>query len=164
MADPESWRGQLGKLDEEAIKEFLAPGRIMRLACLKDDGRPYIVPIWYEWDGEYFWVIPRAKSAWALYLKNNKYCAATIDEDQSPLRKVIVEGEAELIEEPNINGQWVPIATRMSYRYLGENGPKYLEPTLDKPRWLFRIKPEKITTWQGVGWAKRYEGPEADAS
>lgn len=163
MAQQESWRGKVGVMTPEERDEFLAAGRLMRLACIKPDGRPYVVPMWYEWDGEGFWVIPRAKSAWAEYLKENKYCAATIDEETSPYRKVIVEGVAELVEEPNVGGKWVPIAERMSYRYLGENGPKYLQPTMDRARWLFRIKPEKITTWQGVAWHKRYEGPEADA-
>ena len=70
-------------------------------------------------------------------------------------QKVRGEGLAELIEEANVGGQWVDIATRMSVRYLGENGPKYLDPTLNQPRWLFRIKPTRLETWQGVGWARR---------
>ena len=45
----------------------------------------------------------------------------------------------------------------MSIRYLGENGPKYLEPTLDKPRWLIRLEPVKLQTWQGKDWAGRYK-------
>ena len=44
----------------------------------------------------------------------------------------------------------------LSYRYLGENGPTYLESTMKQPRWLFRIKPDRFETWQGVGWARRY--------
>lgn len=162
MAQEQSWRGKIGGMSREEIEEFLAEGRIMRMACLKDGGKPYIVPMWHEWDGQYFWVIPRQKSAWAEYLKSNKYCAVSVDEERSPFRKVLVEGEAEVVEEPNVGGKWVPIAERMSYRYLGEHGPEYLQSTLDRPRWLFRIKPQKMTTWQGVGWAKRYGGPEAD--
>ncbi len=26
----------------------------------------------------------------------------------------------------------------------------------DEFRWLFRMRPTKIKTWQGVGWAPRY--------
>jgi hypothetical protein len=78
-------------------------------------------------------------------------------EDPQTLEKVLVsDGRAELVEEPNIGGRWVDVATRMSYRYLGENGPKYLEPTLNQPRWLFRLTPSKVRTWQGVGWAPHY--------
>jgi hypothetical protein len=77
-------------------------------------------------------------------------------EQPRTLGKVLCQGRAELVERPNVGGEWVPIATRMSVRYLGENGPKYLEPTLLQPRWLFRIKPDRLETWQGVGWARRY--------
>jgi hypothetical protein len=44
----------------------------------------------------------------------------------------------------------------MSRRYLGEHGPEYLEPTMNQPRWLFRIEPRRMATWQGVGWHPRY--------
>ena len=69
----------------------------------------------------------------------------------------MVKGVAEHVEEPNVGGRWVEIARDMSYRYLGEHGPDYLEPTLGEPRWLFFIRPEKLTTWQGVDWAKKYK-------
>ena len=57
---------------------------------------------------------------------------------------------------PPFLGEWVDVATRMSLRYLGEDGPKYLGPTLNQPRWLFRFRPSNVQTWQGVGWARRY--------
>ncbi len=64
MAD-ESWRGKIGKLDNDEIEGFLAEAHIARLACLDADGWPYVVPCWHEWDGDAFWVVPREKSAWA---------------------------------------------------------------------------------------------------
>ena len=79
-----------------------------------------------------------------------------IDEGGS-LHKVLVKGQAELVEEPNVRGKWVEVATKMSYRYLGEHGPDYLVPTLNEPRWLFFVRPVKLTTWQGVDWARRYK-------
>jgi nitroimidazol reductase NimA-like FMN-containing flavoprotein (pyridoxamine 5'-phosphate oxidase superfamily) len=154
--DNEGWRGKVGKLQQEELDSFLAEGQIARLACLDRDGWPYVVPVWQEWDGNGFWVIPRMKSAWAAHLKANPRCALTVDESGT-LRKVIAQGEAELVEEPNLGGRWVEIAERMSIRYLGENGPKYLAPTLDKKRWLFYIRPVRLWTWQGVDWARRYK-------
>jgi hypothetical protein len=155
-ASSESWRGKVGQLDREELDSFLAEGRIARLACIDEEGWPYVVPCWQEWDGEGFWVIPRKKSAWAGYLRQEPRCAITVDEDGT-LRKVIAQCTAKLVEEPNVGGRWVPIAERMSLRYLGENGPKYLEPTLDKPRWLFYLEPHRLWTWQGVDWARRYK-------
>ncbi len=155
-ASSESWRGKVGQLDRQELDAFLGEGRIARLACLDDGGWPYVVPCWQEWDGEGFWVIPRKKSAWAGYLRQEPRCAIAVDEDGT-LRKVIAQCTAKLVEEPNVGGRWVPIAERMSLRYLGENGPKYLEPTLDKPRWLFYLEPHRLWTWQGVDWARRYK-------
>jgi hypothetical protein len=77
-------------------------------------------------------------------------------DDPTTLEKVIGRGVAELVEQPNVGGKWVEVATRMSVRYLGPDGPKYLTPTLHQPRWLFRFSPQGVQTWQGVGWARRY--------
>ena len=158
MTEPEQteeWRGRLGALEREEIDAFLQEGHLMRLACIGAGGWPYVIPVWHEWDGSAWWVIPRERSIWATYLECKPKCAVTVDE-VGRQRKVIAQCLAELIERPNVDGRWISIAERMALRYLGENGPKYLVRTLDKPRWLFRLRPVRLATWQGVGWASRY--------
>lgn len=152
----ESWRGKVGALEAADVDAFLAEPHIARLACLDLKGWPYVVPLWQEWTGEAFYVIPREKSAWARYLQADPRCAITVDETGA-LRKVVAQCRAVLLEEPNVGGDWVPIAERMAGRYLGGNGAKYLDPTRDKPRWLFRLDPVSMKTWQGVDWADRYK-------
>jgi hypothetical protein len=152
----EDWRGKVGALARDEVDEFLAEGRIARLACLDDDGWPYVVPVWHEWDGSAFWVVARRRSVWAKYLQADGRCSVAIDEDGRQ-RKVLAQCRAEVVEEPCLDGAWVPVAERMSVRYLGENGPKYLVPTMDKPRWLIRLDPVKVQTWQGNDWADRYK-------
>lgn len=151
----EQWRGKVGALDERELEQFLDEPIITRLACLDSEGWPYVVPCWHEWDGTGFWVIPRRKSAWARFLADDPRCAISIDEDGTQ-RKVTGQCTAELVEQPNVGGRWVEIAERMSVRYLGENGPKYLQPTLDKQRWLFYLRPRTLVTWQGNDWAAKY--------
>ncbi len=151
----ETWRGKVRGLTPEEVDEFLGLGINMYLACLTPDGSPYITVCWHEWRDGYFWVIPRQHSRWAAYLEHDPRVSFVIEQPKN-LGKVLGNGTAELVERPNVGGEWVPIATRMSYRYLGENGPTYLESTMKQPRWLFRIKPDKFETWQGVGWAPRY--------
>lgn len=156
MTTGESWRGKVGRLQRGELAQFLAEPHIARLACLDTEGWPYVVPCWQEWEESGFWVVPRERAAWARYLERDPRCAITVDEAAGQ-RKVIAQCEAELVERPNVGGRWVRIAERMSMRYLGENGPKYLEPTLGKPRWLFYLRPRSVTTWQGVEWASRYK-------
>lgn len=151
----QAWRGKVGGMSEDEQEDFLARGMTMRIACLKPDGSPYVVVCWHDWHDGYFWLVPRARSRWAEYLANDGRLCFVIDNDKT-MEKVIGDGAAEVVEEPNVGGQWVEVATRMAIRYLGENGPTYLTGTMSQPRWLFRFRPSDIKTWQGVGWARRY--------
>jgi len=142
-------------MSDEERERFLAKGKLMRLACLRPDGAPYIAVCWHDWHDGWFWLVPRQRSRWAALLARDGRLSFVVDDDET-LEKVIGDGVAELVEEPNVGGRWVEVANRMAVRYLGENGPSYLVPTLDQPRWLFRFRPVNVKTWQGVGWARRY--------
>lgn len=154
----QQWRGKIGELSQDELDAFLSRGVLCRLAVLNEQGWPYVQPVWFAWDPveRVFWIVARKKSVWAGHMQRDGRVALTIDEEEPPYRKVSVQGQAELIEEPNVGGRWVEIAKSMATRYLGPNGPAYIEPTLDKPRWLFKIVPVEMKTWQGVAWAKRY--------
>lgn len=154
MADT-TWRGKLGRMSDEEREAFLAKGQAMRIACLRPDGSPYIAVCWHDWHDGWFWLVPRQRACWAELLENDGRLSFVID-DEKTMEKVIGDGVAELVERPNVGGHWVEVATRMALRYLGPDGPTYLTPTLNQPRWLFRFKPTNVKTWQGVGWAKRY--------
>lgn len=140
---------ELGRLLEEPL--------VASVGCLDESGAPYVVPSWFEYDGESFWLVPRAKSAWARYLQRDGRVCLSIDQRGGGSARVQVLGRAEIVEEPNVGGAWVPIATRMAARYMGaERGPEYLTPTLDRPRWLIRVRPDRVTSWAGGGWHPRY--------
>ena len=147
-------------MKETELERFLAQPLIASLGCVDENGAPYVVPTWYEYDGESFWLVPRAKSRWARYLQRDPRVCLSIDQRTGPSARAQVFGNADIVEEPNVGGAWVPIATRMAERYLGAGGgPKYLTPTLDRPRWLIRVRRERITTWAGGGWHPRYVEP-----
>lgn len=161
----EEWRGELGGMTRERLDIFLAGSALARLACLKPDGSPYVMPVWYQWDGNAFWFVGRQRSVWCRYIQQDPRVSVVVDElsyrdEATGTRfenpKVYAEGEAEVVEEPNVGGDWVRIAEEMALRYLGPNGPSYLVPTLRQPRWLIKLAPRDVKTWEGVGWARRY--------
>jgi hypothetical protein len=156
----EEWRGKVGKLSQEELDAFLARGNVARLGVIDDKGWPYVVPTWYQWADGGFYIIPRARSAWASYMVNDQRVGLAIDTPDPPYIKVHVQGQARLVEEPNVGGRWVEIANEMSVRYLGPDGPKYLVPTLNEPRWLFFVEPVSLSSWQGTDWARRYKHTE----
>ncbi len=56
------WMGENRGLTKEEIVEFLSGPIVARIATVKEDGAPYIAPIWQYYDGEVMWVIPRERS------------------------------------------------------------------------------------------------------
>ena len=95
----------------------------MRIACLKPDG--YAVHHRLLARLARRLLLARAAPALALgasYSSDDGRLSFVVD-DEMTMEKVIGEGVAELVERPNVGGQWVEVATRMSLRYLGEDGP-----------------------------------------
>ena len=160
------WRGtKFGALSGTELDEFLAGPWLARLACLKPDGWPYVVPVWYHWDGTHFWIVGRAKSEWCHYMALDSRVSLVVDEPTPPIRKVICEGRAEIVERnvgPYLpNGEkslWNVLGeTQTGPRYLGEKAQEYRGAVNTEPCWTFRIVPLKLTTWQGFGWHARYK-------
>ena len=147
--------GRDGRMTQDEVDAFLRRPLIGHLACRDADGWPYVVPTWFEWDGAAFWIIPRAKSAWAEHLQADPRAALAIDDAETGGR-VVCQGSAELVEAPNVGGRWVAIGQRMAVRYRGEAGQAYLQATLGQPRWLFYLRPRRLITWKAAGWHERY--------
>ncbi len=144
-------------LTPEQVDALLAGPMVARLATVKPDGAPYVVPIWQYWDGEVMYLIPRGKSRFVEYLKREPRVAISCADDNEPSRgRILIEGEAEIVDGPTLmSGATLEIAKEMAERYGGEGGLTYLEGTMDMARYLVRVRPTKMTTWAG-GWHPRY--------
>lgn len=151
------WMGKMRALTKAEIKQFLSGPIVARLATVKRDGSPYVVPVWQHYDGKAIYFIPRAKAAFIMHIQADPRICISCALDSTPATRVIFEGRAEIVEGPAImKGRMLRIARSMARRYLGERGPEYLEPTRDRPRYLIRLVPEKTTSWDGVEWASKY--------
>jgi PPOX class probable F420-dependent enzyme len=143
-------------LTKEQLYEFLTNGNLIaKLATLKADGAPYVNPVWYEYDGQYLYIIGRARAEFVANIQRDSRVAVCIDTYTAPHTRVLMEGKAEIIDM-----DWVEMGQRMARRYRGEEGPKYIQKTLDRPRAMIRVTPEKITSWTGTEWHPRYFDPE----
>ena len=136
------------------IDDFLATDVLCRLACVDSTGHPHVVPCWFTYADGGFYIVPRARSAWAAYLQNDPRVSLCIDAEDG--RRVLVRGKARVVEEPNVGGRWVDIAHEMVLRYRGEDGLAYLDQTIQEPRWLFFVATDEMRSSTG-GWAKRYK-------
>jgi hypothetical protein len=161
MPEQEGWRGKVGGMSREEMDSFLERGLPLYLSYVKPDGHPHGTVIWQEWRDGAFWLVGRERAEWAQHVIRDPRVGFVVNFPET-LEKVEGEGILEVVEEPNLGGQWVEITNRMALRYIGEHGPEYVKSTLHQPRWLLRITPTQFTTWQGWGWARKYwvEGTE----
>ena len=140
-------------LTKAQLHEFLTTGRhIMKLATLTPEGWPYVVPVWYDYDGAAFTVAGRGKARWVANIAQDPRVSACIDTCDAPYTRVLVEGTAEIVD-----AEWLPQSPDRAIRYLGEDaGRRYFEEMRHVPRALVRITPRAFTTWAGGGWHPRY--------
>lgn len=134
-------------MTKEEMNKFLAGRHLARVATVMNDGAPYLIPVWYDWDGEYCYIVGRKKADWVRYIRREPRVAVLIDELDPDAPKVILEGRAKITGETL--SDWVDIGRRMVKKYFGPDaGDSYLEGSLDQPRYTIRIKPRRITTWR----------------
>ncbi len=160
------WMGKMRGLTDAEIAEFLAEPIVARLGTVTQEGTPYVSPVWQEYDAEekVLYIIGRERSAYVRHLQRQPQVSVSCARDNAPYTRVLFLGRAEVVEGPVTAGEgsWQPIGERMARRYLGERGPEYLEPTLDRPRYLIKVIPEKVISWEGVEWADQYLELEGD--
>lgn len=146
-------------LSKPRLDRFLKQSSLIAtLATLDRDGRPYLVPVWYEWDGTSLWIVSKPKAEYVENLRRNPQAAVSIATPKLPYMRVYVQGRARLIKTAK---DWLPMGRRMAARYLGKaEGRSYIEKTKDWTRIYIKIKPVRIVSWDGGStghaWGKKY--------
>ncbi|GIV65779.1 MAG: hypothetical protein KatS3mg047_0172 [Bellilinea sp.] len=142
-------------LNPQEIRRFLQGPWTARLACLRPDGKPHVIPVWQEWDGKAFYLIAWRGSLWAEYLLQNPEASLTIDEPWPPLRRVSARGKAIPLPLGQDNPQLNELLRRLSERYLGE---ATLAPSSEQIQQVFQIIPETLRGWKGLLTAHSLKG------
>ena len=156
------------KLTASEIEAFLGErGHLARIATLRADGSPSVVPVWFLYEKGRIHITPRKHSEFGRNLRRDPRTSITIDEEAGPYRKVIVEGRVEFLYEDGEDDEWRDLYRRIARRYGDERSMEYyITETIDQPRALVAIELAKanVTTWRmprenepytGI-WAKRY--------
>jgi DNA-binding IclR family transcriptional regulator len=129
------------------ISAFLQGPWSARLACIRPDGRPHVVPVWQEWDGSHFTVLSWIGSYWAQYLTENPNVSLTIDEPWPPYHRVVVRG---LAKKETLTTVPKTVVDRMSQRYMGSILPNLVQ----RIEGVFSITPEQLKGWKGIAGGK----------
>jgi len=141
--------GPTTPLETGEINAFLRQAWGARLACIRTDGTPHVVPLWYEWDGQFFWITASSRASWGHYVCANAEVSLTIDEPWPPLRRVLVIGSAAPVATDVIEGGVAALRARLEIRYLGRVASTVSPEQIG---WqAFRLTPKKIIGQRGLG-------------
>lgn len=103
---------------QEALA-FLATGtRTGKLATVRPDGRPHVVPVWFVVEGEDLVFNTWHESVKARNLANDPRASLVVDYQEPPYGYVMVEGVAEILDDID---EVRRIATVIGSRYMGED-------------------------------------------
>ena len=126
------------KLSVEEHDAFLHErGHLARIATLQADGRPSVVPVWFVYEDGKIIITPHKHSAFWANIQKDLRVTIAIDEEASLYRKVLVEGDAEVLYPVGHDDEWRDIYRHITLRYVDESsGDYYLTETHDQPRAL----------------------------
>ncbi len=140
-------RSQVGRsvsIAGEELYTFLDGPWAAWLACLRPDGAPHIVTVWYEWADQAFWVTAWPGSRWAEWIARNPSVALTVAEPWSPMRRMVARGQAQPLPSAAIPGGLEALHRRISARYLGV-AASAATPVSSGAGWqAFRIAPDEM--------------------
>lgn len=136
-------------LDDPVVAELLSNANLARLAYVGLDGRPRVVPIWFQYrDGAIVMITgPRAEKARALAA--NGAVALTIDSSQPPYKVLLVQGDAALAEVEGMAPEYPEIVRR----YLGPATEAYLAQLRVKRQVRIQVA---VRSWRVFDFVRRY--------
>lgn len=133
----------MAKMTVEECKAFLLEGaRTGKLATVRKDGRPHVVPIWYDMDGDTFIFATWHESVKALNMQRDPRVCICVDDEKPPFSYIQLEGHAELSSNPDELKHW---ATRIAGKYMGQDrAESYGERNSVEGELVVKVTPTKI--------------------
>jgi PPOX class probable F420-dependent enzyme len=130
-------------MPKDEARAFLAEGtRTGKLATVRADGRPHVVPVWFVLDGDDLVFTTGAKTVKARALRRTGRAALCVDLERSPFAYVMVEGEVEISDDLDEMLEW---ATRIAARYEGpERAEEFGRENATAGDLLVRLRPTSV--------------------
>jgi DNA-binding transcriptional ArsR family regulator len=149
LAGGEDVWGGSGPIEPIELDAFLSQALVASLSYLSDDGYPASVPLWYDWDGEAFWLVPSPGAEWAEHVRRNPRVSLSVSESTPPLRRVMARGPILAVDDAGAS-QWRSVEGRLAARYARLDATRLLESRHGQPRVLLRLAPERLIAWRGL--------------
>jgi DNA-binding IclR family transcriptional regulator len=143
--------GPAVELTQKDLNQFLGGLWSAQLACVRSDGSPHVVPLWYEWDGSHMWLAASPGASWREHIAANDTVSVTLDEPWPPLRRAFIAGSAHEVRSADVPGGLEGLRRRLANRYLGKGAGERPE-LVETDGWAaVRLDPTRVHGRQGLG-------------
>ena len=138
------------QMTETERREFLValPARTGKLAVTREDGKPYVVPIWFDLDGDEVVFTTGAETIKGRSIRRDRHVCLCVDDERPPFAYVTIEAEARATDDLDDMLLW---ATRIGGRYMGADAAERFGRRNAVPgELLIRLSPTRIVALAGI--------------
>lgn len=137
------------KMTASEWKRFLTEEpRTGKLATVRQDGRPHVVPVWFDLDGDALIFTTWYETVKAANIQRDPRVALCVDDERPPFSFVMVEGTAELNDNLEDLKYW---ATRIAGRYMGPDQAESFGRRNAVPgEMVVRIRPANVVAQRAI--------------
>jgi nitroimidazol reductase NimA-like FMN-containing flavoprotein (pyridoxamine 5'-phosphate oxidase superfamily) len=135
VSGPWSW--------DEAVVFLQSSGVPIRLGVNGSAGFPIVMPLWYMWADESFWLAMKPSAGLVRRLRQDSRCGFDVSLETPPYKGVRGRGTAAVLDDG------LPILRQLLERYLGEGSQQFQKWLLSrsKDECAVRIRPETMVSW-----------------
>ena len=136
-------------MTEQDWRAFVQAGtRTGKLATVRKDGGPHLMPIWFLLDGDHVVFNTGAETVKGRNLRREGRASLCVDDDRPPFAFVTISGPVELVEDVGEVRRW---ATAIAERYMGAGRAEEFGARNGVPgELLVRLRAERVMAQQGV--------------
>jgi PPOX class probable F420-dependent enzyme len=146
-------RKKMAQMSQQQIDDFLEQPLIARVATVRPDGRPHVVPVWFEWDGSTLRFEAEMGSAKVTNLRHDARVSVAVDVTRGGFRyrAVLMEGRGRIVEDRTVA---VPVIERIFRRYVGDEGletSRARRIVHESNSGVVEVMPERVISWDHMG-------------
>jgi PPOX class probable F420-dependent enzyme len=143
-----------------AIDERLRSEPTVWLSSTRPDGRPHVVPVWFNWDGSVFDLFSKPNAQKVRNLREHADVMLAVGQPNEAFEVELVEGTATVLPDPTVE----VIAPTMFEKYADLMARAALDrqtfvTTYSQP---VRITPIRFLGYGGKGWIDPALTPDGD--
>ena len=136
-------------MTQDEWRGFVSEGtRTGKVSTVRADGSPHVAPVWFLLDGEHLVFNTGKETVKGRNLARDGRVSVCVDDDRPPFSFAVLQGRAELSEDPGQLLQW---ATRIAARYMGEEAAEEFGARNGVPgELLVRVRIDKVVAMGGL--------------